>query len=214
MCTYHLRTHRAAYYLLLLVFAILFFGCYNSRKAISDTDKALLKFPTETLTHIHELYPCAEKPIVTIRDSADYFIWKNKVDSLNHYYDSLVESFAPQIEYDTLLITDSAKLVQCGLNNGGLKKVIAAKDEKIKQLNRVINNDPTIHDTTKVFLDDSLSHKLVLTQKDEISTLKLSVSDWKGKAHTREWIIWFLLLVIATYIGFRIKKAVTKVPIP
>lgn len=202
MLRYKKALHLAAIVLLLVFIS----GCYTQKKSLNDVDKAILKFPTETLNHIHELYPCAEKPTITVRDSADYFLWKNKVDSLNHYYDSLIESFSPQIEYDTLHITDSAKLIQCGINNAGLKKVIAANDEKIKQLNRIINNAPTIHDTTKIFQEDSLSHRLVNTQKDEISNLKLSVSDWKGKAHTREVMMWLLILIIGIQAYFNFRK--------
>lgn len=181
-------------------------GCYTQKKAVADLDKGLLKFPVPVLTHIHELYPCGEKQVEHITDSTDYKKWKGIADSLNRYYDSLVSSFSPQIEYDTLLITDSAKLVQCGINNAWLKKVIIAKDNKIRELNRVINNAPTIHDTTKVFLSDSLSHKLVNSQKDEISNLKLSESNWKGKAHTREVMLWLLILIIGIQAYFNFRK--------
>ena len=207
MLRYNSPLHRVAYFAILFVFALLFlFGCYNSRKALADTDKAILKFPTETLTHLREQFPCIEKPIVHITDSAAYKLWQDSVRRLNLYYDSLVNSFEPEIEYDTLHITDSAKLIQCDINNRGLKKVIAAKDDLIRKLNIQINNAKPIHDTVKIYVADSSCNKIVKEQERTIAELQTKLATAKGKWDMWFWIAMGLLALHAVWIYLKIKS--------
>lgn len=201
------QKNKAAILIMAAIFVSTLLGCYNSKVATKQVDRAILEHPKEAATELRKAFPCIETPIKFITDSTGYRQWKDSVDKLNEFYGELLAHIEPSTIVDTLIVPDSVKVKQLLNNIEGFKKLVSAKDEQIKRLNRAISNVATVHDTIKYFVKDSAADQIIISQKAEIAELKLQNATNKGKKNMWFWICMGLLAIDGMYLFSKFKKS-------
>jgi len=151
-------------------------GCYTSKKADKDVEKAYINYKKQTLEKLRSYAPCIDKNIIS--DSSKYLNSIDSIVKILNYYDSVFEN-TPQEEilHDTVKIKDSViycldkiKYEKYKFENLKLKKHLYEKDSIIKFLKSNIKNIKPI-EITKTIEDDALkkiNEELIKENKDLI----------------------------------------------
>lgn len=201
-----LQLTKAAHNGLLILSAVILFSCNSSKKYQRQVDRVILTHPDIAAAELRKAFPCITTPISNIVDSAGYKQWKDSVDALNKFYGELLSNIEPTTIVDTVVVPDSVKVIQLLSNINGFKKLVATKDAQIKKLSIAISNVPTIHDTTKLFVEDKANDAIIKGQAQTIDDYKTKLAEAKGKWDMWKWIAIGLMAVIGVWAVFKIMK--------
>ncbi len=192
-------TQMYKYLLLLLVCC----GCYNSKTALRQTDKALLKYPAIVGAEIRKTQPCIETPGKVIIDNAGLQRAKDLQDSLDamsDFYGNLLSNIEPETKVDTLKVTDSAMVQKLLKNVGALNKVNEIQKEQIRKLKDVIMI--SVHDTLLVKVNDTACDAELKGVKIDLNTALVT----SAKKDKWFWIAIGLMGIIGIYTIMKIFK--------
>jgi len=196
-------------FLLLLVLS----GCYSSKKAIIQVDKALSVYPEIVAKQIRDRFPCIPDTFKIKSDSSEYKRWKKQLDETIAFYDSLLNNVEPQVIFEKDL-SDSMKVVVLLANNEKLNTKISYLE---KTLTKIISaKPPVIHDTIPI--KDSAEVYLAKTEtaKEKILNEKLASENavLKSKITKKNKEIWIgrlIFLFIILWLLFRLYKSITTI---
>lgn len=196
-----------AKWFILLLFT---YGCYNSKKAIQDTSKAIINYPEAIAKVTRDRFPCVPTKSDTITITNDS-LWQETVNQLSG---ELWTSFLLQDSLMNELSKDSG-CVKYAVIVSQLKKDNQQLTEKLKTI-PVVTKTITIEKKTKDSSDIYIlnaENKRIYTSLDKaltIATDKTKESDrWRRIAKQRFWIIFGMgtgiLLWLAGFIRRKIK---------
>ena len=163
-------------------------GCYNSRKAEKQLNKAQISYPEVVAKKTTQWYPCL--PLRSKIDSSLYKQWMRGIDSLNELYNS----FKPDTVYIDNIVIDSAECLNYYRENVGLKSKLVRANQFISSFNKKVLVMPVIHDTI-IKIDSANS----VVQASKIEAL-IKEKDSYSKKYTNSLrsSIWFLIALIVS----------------
>lgn len=185
--------------------SIILFSCSTLKQDIKNVDKAAVRHPEILAKKARDLFPCvtSKGDTIWISDSAAYnqVLLELQTDNFNMSVarDSMYNELS-KIKEDTTcfaLVDLYTKII------GNLKADIINKDKKIKNLPPIIVTK-TIVDTV---LDKAALETCEVERRTTLTLLqkKTTESDeWHGKAKKRYYIMWGLILLLATIIGWKV----------
>jgi len=198
-------------FLLLLVLS----GCYSSKKAIIQVDKALSVYPEIVAKQIRDRFPCIPDTITKKIDSSEYKEWKKQLDETISFYDSLLNNVEPQIIFEKDL-SDSMKINILLANNEKLLIKLSLLEKSIS----IIRNTkiPVIHDTIPVrdSADVYLANLETVKERAKSEKLILEKSKLENKIKNKNKELWIWRAIAFALIAWqvvRIWKSLTTIKI-
>lgn len=171
----------------ILLFPLIFLiGCYTSKKAEKQLDKAKDKYPTLVAKKTSDWFPCKEIKIIS--DSSAYKKWLDSINSILNEGE------------DTIHITDTLEITtqECTLYKDKITAIssqLAKAKQTINLIKSRVINPPAIHDTI-IKLD---STQIVILSD------KLKQSEIEKEKYQKKHSFWFKLgisFLIAFLISF------------
>lgn len=169
--------------------SIILCGCYTSKKADKDVEKAYINYKKQTLEKLRSYAPCIEKDVSY--DSSKYLKSIDSIAKILKYYDSVFE-YTPQEEilYDTIKIRDSIlycleEFEKYKSQNSILKKSSKEKDNIINFLKTSLKNIKPIVEIVEIE-DDAL-------KKINEELVKENKNLAKQNSNKKSFIIWLLI---------------------
>jgi len=160
--------------LLWLGILLCLFGCYNSKVAQRQVDKAILKEPQVAATELRKAFPC---------------IILAKVDTVINNRDTTIYLECPDIIPDTLLLHDTTNITNTITNTKTIKVPVHLPVQTI---------------TVTKYVKDSAEGMIIVSQVQQINDLKLSDAKHKGSSDKWFWIAMGLLVIIGVGVYFKV----------
>lgn len=167
-----------------LLFLFLIMGCYTSRQAEKDLDKAQIYYPNIVAQKTAKWYPCGI--IATSIDSSEIIGWGKTLDSISYI-----------IKNDTINIVevrekDCSDSILIKKYNDRLKIAMSSSRNIISSLQKLLSNKPTI--TKTIYIKDSAA---IFELQNQLNIARQGRDDYQKKAERGLKIIIFLIIALA-----------------
>ena len=180
-------------------------SCSAEKRAIRQTNNALIKFPAVVAKIAREAFPCYVIKTENKIDSTDFKKWRDSVYTLNAFYNDLFNHIEPILIHDT---TNNCTLYKD--NEIKFLQKINYQKNLIAELNEKIDNIKPIKDSTKNWFEDSakieVMQSVINSQDGSIAKLQKSNTDLSETVKRKnKWILYLWLAVALSIVGFIIK---------